>query len=48
MIQNPLSSALLSGKFQEGDAIVATEGPDGEIVFTKAEAAQDEPAVAAR
>jgi ATP-dependent Clp protease ATP-binding subunit ClpB len=48
MIQNPLSSALLAGRFQDGDAIVATEGPDGEIVFTKAEAPQEEPAVAAR
>jgi hypothetical protein len=40
--------ALLGGKFHEGDTILATEGPDGEIVFTKAEAQQDEPAVAAR
>jgi ATP-dependent Clp protease ATP-binding subunit ClpB len=47
-IQNPLSMALLGGKFHEGDTILATEGPDGEIVFTKAEAQQDEPAVAAR
>ena len=48
MIQNPLSSALLSGRFLEGDHIVATEGPDGEIIFEKAEATQSEPAVAAR
>ena len=48
MIQNPLSSALLAGRFQEGDSIMATEGPDGEIVFTKAGAAQEEPAVASR
>ena len=48
LIQNPLASAVLAGRFQEGDRILATEGPDGEIVFTKAEAAQEEPAVAAR
>ena len=48
LIQNPLSSAILSGRFQDGDHIVATEGPDGEIEFTKAESAQQEPAVAAR
>jgi len=48
MIQNPLSMALLGGKFHEGDTILATEGPDGEIAFTKAEAPQEEPAVAAR
>jgi ATP-dependent Clp protease ATP-binding subunit ClpB len=48
MIQNPLSMALLGGKFHEGDTILATEGPDGEIVFTKGEVQQEEPAVAAR
>jgi len=48
MIQNPLSMALLGGQFHDGDAILATEGPDGEIVFTKAEAQQEEPVVAAR
>ena len=39
--------ALLGGQFHDGDAILATEGPDGEIVFTKAEAQQEEPVVAA-
>jgi ATP-dependent Clp protease ATP-binding subunit ClpB len=48
MVQNPLSLALLSGKFQEGDHIVASEGPDGEIVFTKADVAQSEPVGAGR
>jgi ATP-dependent Clp protease ATP-binding subunit ClpB len=48
MIQNPLSLALLNGQFHEGDHILATEGTDGEIVFTKAEAQHEEPAVAAR
>jgi ATP-dependent Clp protease ATP-binding subunit ClpB len=48
MIQNPLSIALLSGRFQEGDHIIATEGPEGEIVFAKAGVAQDEPVAAAR
>jgi ATP-dependent Clp protease ATP-binding subunit ClpB len=47
LIQNPLSLALLNGQFQDGDHIVATEGPDGEIVFTKSDVPQDEPAVAA-
>ena len=48
LIQNPLSLAILGGQFHEGDHIVATEGPDGEIVFTRSEVPQDEPAVAAR
>jgi ATP-dependent Clp protease ATP-binding subunit ClpB len=48
MIQNPLSMALLGGKFHDGDTILATEGPDGEIAFAKAEAPQEEPVVAAR
>jgi ATP-dependent Clp protease ATP-binding subunit ClpB len=48
LIQNPLSLAILAGRFHEGDHIVATEGPDGEIVFQRAEASQEEPAVAAR
>jgi ATP-dependent Clp protease ATP-binding subunit ClpB len=48
LIQNPLSLKLLSGEFHDGDAIIATEGPDGEIVFAKADVAQEEPAVAAR
>jgi ATP-dependent Clp protease ATP-binding subunit ClpB len=50
LIQNPLSLALLEGRFQEGDTILATEGPDGEIVFTKAAAPQpqEEPVAAAR
>jgi ATP-dependent Clp protease ATP-binding subunit ClpB len=48
LIQNPLSLALLRGEFQEGDHIIAAEGPDGDIMFTKAEAPQEEPAVAAR
>ena len=48
LIQNPLSLAILGGRFHEGDHILATEGPDGEIVFQKAEASQEEPAVAAR
>jgi ATP-dependent Clp protease ATP-binding subunit ClpB len=48
LIQNPLSLALLGGQFHEGDHIVATEGPDGEIAFSRAEAPQEEPAVAAR
>jgi ATP-dependent Clp protease ATP-binding subunit ClpB len=47
LIQNPLSLAILEGRFHEGDHIVATEGPDGEIVFQRAEASQEEPAVAA-
>jgi len=48
LIQNPLSLALLGGRFHEGDHIVATEGADGEIVFAKQEAPQEEPVVAAR
>ena len=47
LIQNPLALAVLDGRFAEGDHIVATEGPDQEIVFTKAEAPHEEPAVAA-
>ncbi len=47
-IQNPLSLAILEGRFHEGDHILATEGSDGEIVFEKAEAPQEEPVVAAR
>jgi ATP-dependent Clp protease ATP-binding subunit ClpB len=48
LIQNPLALAVLDGRFAEGDHIVATEGPDGEILFAKAGAPQEEPAVAAR
>jgi ATP-dependent Clp protease ATP-binding subunit ClpB len=48
LIQNPLSLAILEGRFHEGDHIVATDSPDGEIVFEKVEAPQEEPAVAAR
>jgi ATP-dependent Clp protease ATP-binding subunit ClpB len=48
LIQNPLSLAILEGKFHEGDHILATEGADGEIVFEKAEAPQEEPVIAAR
>ena len=48
LIQNPLAMAVLEGRFTEGDHVMATEGPDGEIVFTKAETPQEEPAVAAR
>ena len=48
LIQNPLSLAILEGKFHEGDHILATESADGEIVFEKSEAPQEEPAVAAR
>jgi ATP-dependent Clp protease ATP-binding subunit ClpB len=47
LIQNPLSLKLLAGEFHEGDRILATEGPDGEIAFTKADVPQEEPAVAA-
>ena len=47
LIQNPLSLAILNGEFHEGDHIVASEGPDGEIAFSKAEVPQGEPAVAA-
>ena len=48
LIQNPLSLKLLAGEFHEGDHIVATEGLDGEIVFSKAEVQQEEPVGAAR
>jgi len=48
LIQNPLSLAILEGKFHEGDHILATESADGEIVFEKAEAPHEEPVVAAR
>jgi ATP-dependent Clp protease ATP-binding subunit ClpB len=48
LIQNPLSLAILNGTFHEGDHILATEGPDGEIVFSRADAEAEEPAVAAR
>ncbi|HEX6050359.1 MAG TPA: AAA family ATPase, partial [Gemmatimonadaceae bacterium] len=48
LIQNPLALAVLDGRFSEGDHIVASEGPDQEIVFAKAEAPHEEPAVAAR
>ena len=48
LIQNPLSMAILAGKFQEGDHILASEGPDGEIVFSKADAVREEPVGAAR
>ena len=47
LIQNPLSLAILGGQFHEGDHIVASEGPDGEITFSKAEVSHEEPAVAA-
>jgi len=48
LIQNPLAMAVLEGRFSEGDHVMATEGPDGEIVFTKVGARQQEPVVAAR
>jgi ATP-dependent Clp protease ATP-binding subunit ClpB len=48
LIQNPLSLAILEGRFHEGDHILATESPDGEIVFEKVEAPQEEPVAAAR
>jgi ATP-dependent Clp protease ATP-binding subunit ClpB len=48
LIQNPLSLAILEGRFHEGDHILATESPGGEIVFEKVEAPQEEPVVAAR
>ena len=48
LIQNPLAMAVLEGRFSEGDHVMATEGPDGEIVFTKVGARQEEPVVAAR
>jgi len=48
LIQNPLALAVLDGRFSEGDHIVATEGPDGEIVFAKAEARHEEPVAAGR
>jgi ATP-dependent Clp protease ATP-binding subunit ClpB len=37
LIQNPLALALLEGRYQEGDHIVATVGPAGTLVFEKAE-----------
>jgi ATP-dependent Clp protease ATP-binding subunit ClpB len=43
-----IAVASIRRSFHEGDHIVATEGPDGEIVFQKSEASQEEPAVAAR
>jgi ATP-dependent Clp protease ATP-binding subunit ClpB len=50
LIQNPLALAVLEGRFEEGDHILATAGPDGEIVFEKAEqgAAVEEAVQAAR
>jgi len=48
LIQNPLAMAVLEGHFVEGDHILADEGRDGEIVFSKAGAPQEEPATAAR
>jgi ATP-dependent Clp protease ATP-binding subunit ClpB len=48
LIQNPLSLAILEGRFHEGDHILAAESPDGEIVFERVEAPQEEPVAAAR
>jgi ATP-dependent Clp protease ATP-binding subunit ClpB len=35
MIQDPLSTRLLSGDFVPGDHIVVDEGKDGGLTFTK-------------
>ena len=37
LVQNPLALAILEGKFTDGDAIRATVGPDGSLVFEKVE-----------
>jgi ATP-dependent Clp protease ATP-binding subunit ClpB len=38
LVQNPLAMAILEGRFTEGDQIVATVSPAGELVFEKADA----------
>jgi ATP-dependent Clp protease ATP-binding subunit ClpB len=37
LIQNPLAIAVLEGRFGEGDHIVVEAGPDGQLVFEKAD-----------
>ena len=36
MVQNPLAMAILDGRFTDGDQILATVGPEGELKFEKA------------
>jgi ATP-dependent Clp protease ATP-binding subunit ClpB len=43
LLQNPLALEILQGRFGDGDHIVATAAPNGELRFEKAESA--EPAV---
>ena len=35
LIENPLSSHILRGKFKEGDHILVTLSDDGQVVFEK-------------
>ena len=37
LIQNPLALAVLEGKFGEGDRVLVTRDPNGELEFTRAE-----------
>ncbi|HWG54164.1 MAG TPA: ATP-dependent chaperone ClpB [Gemmatimonadaceae bacterium] len=39
LIQNPLALAVLEGKFGEGDRVLVTRDPNGELEFTRAEPA---------
>ncbi len=36
LVQNPLALAILDGRFADGDQVVATVSPDGELAFEKA------------
>jgi ATP-dependent Clp protease ATP-binding subunit ClpB len=40
LIQNPLALQILEGKFKDGDRIVVTVGPGGQLSFQRAEEAQ--------
>jgi len=37
-VENPLSKRILSGEFGEGDTVLVDVTPDGEYVFSRAEA----------
>jgi ATP-dependent Clp protease ATP-binding subunit ClpB len=38
-IQNPLALAVLEGRFQDGDRVLVTRGPDGHLAFEKTDTA---------
>ncbi|HEX5580204.1 MAG TPA: ATP-dependent chaperone ClpB [Gemmatimonadaceae bacterium] len=37
LLQNPLAMAVLEGRFNDGDTILADAGPDGELTFERVE-----------